>query len=580
MGRRTPTRSALVVGLVILLGAAGTGLAAYALHTSSARWSRRAFDQKQKVVAAVVMAEIAQYAVTLDDLATAVAAQEQLTAPEFTASTAPFNQQRLPGAVEISYVVPATAATAAAVQAQWRSRGVTGLTLRPPVGPEHYYTVLDRSLTGGAGHIGAEVQTPAEAALRLARSSRTVSTSHTYLDPRLRTEFVMAAPVYATSPPSQAGRFRGWLTMTLRAHDFLGGLVGLIAGDDVSVALDDHVDGHLVPVATWQPAAGPNPSIAPRTIVIPASQRMWSLTIRPTESLVPTTEAWVDTAAATVGGLLTLLLAALTATVVTSRDRALRRVDQATAELRHDIERREAVEQQLRRREEELVGFAGVVAHDLRSPLATVTGHAELLSLTAADNLTAQQQHNLTRVCDSAARMQHLIDDLLGYATADNATLRLTDIDLDTLVDDILTERSATRLVLRSRLPTVTGDPTLIRQVLDNLIGNAIKYTPPGQIPELTITAPPAPAGGLCRIEVADRGIGVPDTQRSEIFNAFTRAEGSETYPGTGLGLAIVHRIVQRHGGTVGADPNPGGGTRFWLTLPEGAAAQLTQPPG
>jgi signal transduction histidine kinase len=175
-----------------------------------------------------------------------------------------------------------------------------------------------------------------------------------------------------------------------------------------------------------------------------------------------------------------------------------------------------------------------------------------------------------TEIADALA-IARTTDDLLGYATADNITLRLADIDLNTLVDDILTERAAT--ATRTDLPTVTGDPTLIRQVLDNLIGNAVKYTPPGATPEITITAHPGKTG-LCRIEVADRGIGIPESQRAEIFNAFTRADGSEKYPGTGLGLAIVQRIVERHGGTVGADANPGGGTRFWLTLPQVNPAQ------
>jgi signal transduction histidine kinase len=77
----------------------------------------------------------------------------------------------------------------------------------------------------------------------------------------------------------------------------------------------------------------------------------------------------------------------------------------------------------------------------------------------------------------------------------------------------------------------------------------------------------PAARGGW-RIEVADHGIGIPEDQRETVFTAFTRAGGSERYPGTGLGLAIVHRIVERHGGRTGVDPNPGGGSRFWFTLP------------
>jgi signal transduction histidine kinase len=112
----------------------------------------------------------------------------------------------------------------------------------------------------------------------------------------------------------------------------------------------------------------------------------------------------------------------------------------------------------------------------------------------------------------------------------------------------------------------VLGDPTLLRQVLDNLIGNGIKYTPPGRLPEVRMSSSPQGVG-WCRIDVADRGIGVPEEQRADIFEAFIRAAGSEGFQGTGLGLAIVRRIVERHGGKVGVDPNPGGGSRFWFTL-------------
>jgi signal transduction histidine kinase len=524
-------------------------------------------------VATVVIGEIGQYAVTLVDLAAAVGAQADITATEFAGSTGPFNSQRLPGAVDLSYVVPATPSTVTGVQAFWRARGAPGLTLHPPPSGEGFFTVLDRALDGGPSRIGNAA--PAEIAdtLRIARSSQMITVSHTYLDAAGQQSFVMATPIVATSPPSRNGQFRGWITMTFQARTFLGESIGLLAGDQLSATLNEHVGDRLIPIATWQPSVKADTSLKPRTTDIHAPQRMWSLTVRATENLLPTSEALLDTALAVVGGLITLLLAALTATVVTSRDRALRRVDQATAELRHDIERREEVEQQLRRREEELMGFAGVVAHDLRSPLATVTGHAELLAMTAADHLTGQEQRNLGHLRDSAGRMQALIDDLLGYATAENTALRLEDVDLNAVVDDILAERAAAPVASRADLPTVTGDPTLVRQVLDNLIGNAIKYTPPGQTPEITISAL-SEDDGLCRIEVADRGIGIPDHQRAEIFNAFTRAEGSEKYPGTGLGLAIVQRIVQRHGGTVGADPNPGGGTRFWLTLPAAAPSQ------
>jgi signal transduction histidine kinase len=567
-------RSGLVVGVVVLLGVLGTGLATFALHTMARSWSERAFEQKQDVVGQVVMAELIQYGLALSDLSASLGAQPDLTVASFEAIAAPFNGQRLPGATELSFVVAATAATTAGVQADWRRRGSTGLTLRPDPAAtgSHYFPVVARAMEGGTAGVGADYRRiPAVVtALESIRESGGVATSATFL-PEGSTErtFVMAGAVFAAA----AGEFQGWVTMTFRGRDFLGPTPGLIGDGQVSTEFADVSSGQPVTIAAWRPDARIETRIPASVIEMPVPSQQWRVTVRPTVGLLPTTEAWVARGAAAIGSVITLLLAALTATVVTSRDRALRRVDQATAELRDDIERREAVEQQLRRREEELVGFAGVVAHDLRSPLANVVGYTELMAGVDEGGMSDKQRGYLSRVQGSAARMQSLIDDLLAYAMAENTTLRIAETDLNEVVESIIAERldgggapAGTRIDC-GPLPSVRGDPTQIRQVLDNLIGNAIKYTPPDRPAEITVSAAGVHDGSV-RIEVADRGIGIPEAQLGEVFNAFTRAEGSERYPGTGLGLAIVQRIIERHGGSVGVEANPAGGTRFFFNLP------------
>jgi signal transduction histidine kinase len=118
----------------------------------------------------------------------------------------------------------------------------------------------------------------------------------------------------------------------------------------------------------------------------------------------------------------------------------------------------------------------------------------------------------------------------------------------------------------------------LVRQLLDNLIGNAVKYTAPGAAPEITITSAPT-ADGRIRVEVTDRGIGIPPGQHEAIFGNFHRAHRGEAYTGTGLGLTICERIVERHGGTIVATDNPAGpGTRVSFTLP--AASTRASAPG
>jgi len=126
-------------------------------------------------------------------------------------------------------------------------------------------------------------------------------------------------------------------------------------------------------------------------------------------------------------------------------------------------------------------------------------------------------------------------------------------------------------------LPDVDADPAMLRHVLDNLIGNALKYVPPGRAARVDVTAAPAGAGWT-RIEIADRGIGIPDEDKPDIFESFHRARTAAGYAGTGLGLAICRRIVERHGGAIGVTDNPGGGTRFHFTLPLAAAAPVAEP--
>jgi signal transduction histidine kinase len=212
-----------------------------------------------------------------------------------------------------------------------------------------------------------------------------------------------------------------------------------------------------------------------------------------------------------------------------------------------------------------------VVAHDLRSPLARITGYADFLREEASPRLDPQHQDFLERLCAGTERMRTLIDDLLGYATAENRPLHTAPVDLTAMAGEIARERTggagdSPPTIIVDPLPPVEGDATLLRQVLENLIGNAIKYTRYGTDPWLRISG--RPVARQVRVEVTDRGIGIPPEQRAQVFTAFARAAGSEAYPGTGLGLAIVQRIIERHGGEVGVEDGPDGGSRFWFTLP------------
>jgi PAS domain S-box-containing protein len=230
-----------------------------------------------------------------------------------------------------------------------------------------------------------------------------------------------------------------------------------------------------------------------------------------------------------------------------------------------------------RRHRDELTSFAGVVAHDLLNPLATVEGWAEELQ----EELT---EDGVRRIARAAARMRTLIDELLTYTTARDATLSPAPVNLTDLVRGITLARidqaqggpGPVPQFTIAALDDVQADPVLVRQLLENLIGNAVKYASPGIRPTVSVIS--TRLGDQVEVTVRDNGIGIPPGQHEAIFDNFHRAHPGSAYPGTGLGLAICKRIVERHGGTITASDNgPNGGACMTFTLP-GAAVAASRP--
>jgi signal transduction histidine kinase len=222
---------------------------------------------------------------------------------------------------------------------------------------------------------------------------------------------------------------------------------------------------------------------------------------------------------------------------------------------------------------ESLVGFAGTVAHDLNNPLSVIDGWAEALE----DRLSESDQSDAAA---AAPMVQHIrvgvdqmrgfISDLLAHAVARDQSLKCEPVSLTNLVKHIVATRDRPQgggEIVAGDLVDVWADRVLVRQVLDNLIGNAFKYVAEGTVPRVLVEAQPI-EHGMARVQVRDNGIGVSPDQRDQIFEDFHRAT-AEGYQGTGLGLAICRRIVQRHGGNISVTGNPDGvGSAFEFTLP------------
>jgi PAS domain S-box-containing protein len=231
-----------------------------------------------------------------------------------------------------------------------------------------------------------------------------------------------------------------------------------------------------------------------------------------------------------------------------------------------DVTERRRAAAELERSNAELAQFAAVAAHDLSEPLRIVEGFLRLLQGRSGDALDDDGRRFVAEALGGAQRMRALIDALIGYARVGGRGVAHERVDLDRVAREAegalattIWERG-TRVELAG-LPAVTGDAALLRQVLQNLLANAVRHARPDD-PRVTVAATTLPE--VWEISVADNGPGVPDELRPRAFDLFARGENG----GTGLGLAICRRAVERHGGRIWIADAPGGGADLRFTLP------------
>lgn len=220
---------------------------------------------------------------------------------------------------------------------------------------------------------------------------------------------------------------------------------------------------------------------------------------------------------------------------------------------------------------DQLVAFAGVVAHDLKNPLTVVRGWLETLGDEVADDapvVAAQLRPMVSRAQSATEHMHRFIDDLLGFTVARDQPLEIEKLDLSEVAEDVASLRRDTESRPRIEVQpgmTACGDRVLVRQLVDNLVGNAIKYVAPGVRPDVSVTA--SEVGDELEVSVHDNGIGIPAAMRERVFDSFARAH-TDRYAGQGLGLAICQRVVGRHGGRIWVAEPVGSGTTVTFTLP------------
>ncbi|WP_207539614.1 sensor histidine kinase [Sabulicella rubraurantiaca] len=223
---------------------------------------------------------------------------------------------------------------------------------------------------------------------------------------------------------------------------------------------------------------------------------------------------------------------------------------------------------------QELDAFAHTVSHDLRAPLRAMRGYAAALEEDFGEAIGKEGRQYVGRIRAAAERMDSLVEDILTYSRLAREDIRTGRVELEGAVDAVLeamapaVAETGALVEVRRPMPAVRAQGAMVRQALQNLIGNALKFTPPGKAPVVRVRAETRGEGSPVRLWVEDEGIGVAATHQERIFAPFERLHGRESYPGTGIGLAIVSRVTERLGGACGVFSRPDGGSRFWMDLP------------
>ena len=260
--------------------------------------------------------------------------------------------------------------------------------------------------------------------------------------------------------------------------------------------------------------------------------------------------------------------------LITDTDITVRK--QAEELMKSEAKRLDALVEQRTARLQETIGeleaFSYSISHDMRAPLRAMQGYAKALLADYNGRLDPEATHYLDRISRSSNRLDALIQDVLAYSRVSKDEISLHPVDLERLMDDIFSSHPEfqaphVRIAVEKPLHRVLGHEAYLTQCITNLLGNAVKFVPPGVLPEIRIRT--ERTDGKIRVWFEDNGIGIDPSHHERIFQIFGQVYPEKKFGGTGIGLAIVRKAVQRMNGQAGVESRMGKGSRFWLILDE-----------
>lgn len=398
--------------------------------------------------------------------------------------------------------------------------------------------------------------------------------------------FLTFVPIYGKGQPvgTVSERRRSLIGFGLGVFR-LGNLVDAAIDPLISqksfISIQIHDDGAAPNARLIYPAAAPRTISSPMATLVPVERsidvggRKWTITATTTGNAALSSFHWVPWTVLIIGLLLTWFMTLYLASLISRRSYAEHEVRQRTRELR-------TTNEELKRSNFELAQFASVASHDLQEPLRKVQAFGDRLKTRYAEVLDDQGQDYLTRMQLAASRMEMLISDLLAFSSVNTNADSFVPIDLRGIVADVRSdmevniEEAGAQLKI-GELPTIEADPSQMRQLFQNLIGNALKYRKPdipsiieisADIVEQHEEAVGGPKAQMCQIRISDNGIGFKPEYADRIFGIFQRLHGRTHSKGSGIGLAICRKIAERHGGSIIAEGRPDEGATFRVALP------------